>query len=230
MLAPCILPLLPIIVGGSITDTHTARAKLKPYVVTGSLVISIVLFTLLLKVSTAFISIPPSFWSWLSGLIVIFFGITMFFPLWWGKLVHKSGIEKISNKWLAQGQKKESFVGDIVVGLALGPVFTSCSPTYFLILGTELPSSFVVGLINLFAYALGLALVLLLIAKLGQRIVKKLGGVSDPRGLFKKTIAILFILVGIALITGIDKKIESKILDSGFNITNFEQQILEKVQ
>ena len=57
ILAPCVLPLLPIIIGGSLTEKSIKR----PIIITVSLALSIVLFTLILKVSTAFITIPESF-------------------------------------------------------------------------------------------------------------------------------------------------------------------------
>ncbi|USN58208.1 MAG: hypothetical protein H6767_08005 [Candidatus Peribacteria bacterium] len=43
-------------------------------------------------------------------------------------------------------------LGSILVGISLGPVFSSCSPTYAIILAVILPTSFLFGLVNLFAY------------------------------------------------------------------------------
>src|SRR5664279_2944506 len=60
VLAPCVLPLLPVILGGSVVrDGHD---RWRPYMITGSLVASLVLFTLLLKASTALIGIDPRVW------------------------------------------------------------------------------------------------------------------------------------------------------------------------
>ena len=53
VLAPCTISLLPVIVGGSLSGGQSFRRAL---VVTGSLGVSVILFTLLLKVSTAFIN------------------------------------------------------------------------------------------------------------------------------------------------------------------------------
>lgn len=227
VLAPCILPLLPVIIGGSVSD---GSSKWKPYVVTGSLAVSVILFTLILKVSTALISIPQSFWTWFSGIIILLFAITMLFPNLWAKLSHKTGAERASNTWLAKASQKNHFGGDILLGAALGPVFSTCSPTYFIILATVLPQSFAVGFVNLLAYALGLSLILLLISILGQKFANKLGILSNPQGWFKKLIGILFLLVGIAIITGLDKKLEAYILDLGFfDITKVENSLLENI-
>ena len=225
VLAPCVLPLLPVIIGGSVSSP---RNKWKPYIITGSLALSVIVFTLLLKVSTAFIDIPQSFWTYFSGGILIVFAVSMLFPNMWSKLGHKTGIGTWANKVLAKGDKKENFTGDIIMGAALGPVFSTCSPTYFVILATVLPQNFFIGLINLIAYALGLSLILLLIALLGQKFTSKLNILSNPEGIFKKVIGVIFLIIGIGIMTGLDKKLEILILDSGyFDFTSIENRLLE---
>ncbi len=225
VLAPCILPLLPVIVGGSLTGEKPSKSR--ALVVTASLGVSIIAFTFLLKVSTIFIMVPPSFWTWLSGGIVLILGIVTLFPTLWEKIPLVGALNRESNKVLGAGFQKKSFWGDVIVGASLGPVFASCSPTYFLVLATVLPRSPLVGFIYLLSYALGLSISLLLIALIGQRIADRLNLVANPEGWFKKTLGVLFILLGIAIITGIDKTVENKILDSNFNITIFEQKLLD---
>ncbi len=227
MLAPCILPLLPVVVGSS----ANGRSRYTPYVVILSLAISIIVFTFLLKVSTAFITIPSYVWSYLSGGILVVFGLTLLFPSLWEKVPLVSKLSLNSNKALGQGYQKKSLLGDVLIGAALGPVFSTCSPTYFVILATVLPTSFFLGTLYLLAYVLGLALVLLLIALLGERLTKRLGGLADSRGYFKKVIGVLFVIIGLLIVLGLDKKIETKILDSGyFDVTKLEYQLLEKVE
>ncbi|MCX8513596.1 MAG: hypothetical protein ORN26_00855 [Candidatus Pacebacteria bacterium] len=45
-----------------------------------SLCVSIIVFTFLLKVSTLFINVPEYFWKYISGIILILFGIVTIFP------------------------------------------------------------------------------------------------------------------------------------------------------
>ncbi|MEZ4104174.1 MAG: redoxin domain-containing protein [Candidatus Paceibacterota bacterium] len=227
VLAPCILPLLPVVIGGSATD-H--KNPWKPYIITASLAVSVIVFTLLLKATTLVIDIPPSFWKWFSGGLLLLLGIILIFPSLWEKLKFNAVINNSSQKLLAKGSNKQSVWGDILMGAALGPVFSTCSPTYFVILATVLPSSFGLGLVYLLAYTLGLSLVLILIALLGQKLVSKLYGAADSRGWVKRGMGILIALVGLAIVTGVDKKIETAILDAGFlDITKFEQNLLDKV-
>jgi len=227
VLAPCILPLLPVVVGSA----ATGRSKATPYIVVGSLAVSIIIFTYLLKASTVFITVPPEAWTYLSGGILIFFGLTLVFPALWEKMPGISLISRKSNAVVGTGYQKKSVWGDVLVGAGLGPVFSTCSPTYFVILASVLPASFLLGTLYLLAYVLGLSLVLLLIALLGERLSGKLGGFSNSRGWFKRSVGLLFIILGLAIAFGYEKQLEVAILDSGyFDITKVEQFFLQKVE
>jgi cytochrome c biogenesis protein CcdA len=224
VLAPCVLPLLPIIIGGSVGS----KGKYKPFIIIASLSVSLVLFTILLKASTLLIDIDPSVWKYISGGLVAIFGLIYLFPDVWTNISVKLGFSKNSDQLLEKASEKDGFLGSVLLGAALGPVFASCSPTYSLIIATILPVNFFEGLIYIIVYILGLALVMLAIALLGRRLTKKLTKFADPKSWFKKILGILFLIVGISIITGFDKKVETAILDSGyFDITKTEQLILE---
>lgn len=226
VLAPCILPLLPVVVGSS----AAGRSRATPFIVVGSLAVSIILFTYLLKASTAFIAIPPFVWTYLSGGILIAFGLTLVSPALWERLPGMSRLSAGSNKLVGAGYQKKSVWGDALIGAALGPVFSTCSPTYFVILASVLPVSFALGTAYLLSYVLGLSLVLLLIALLGQRFADQLTRIADSRGLVKRWIGVLFLVLGLLIATGYEKKLETALLDGGyFDITRFEQKLLERV-
>ena len=227
VLAPCILPLLPVVIGTS----AAGRSTWTPYIVVGSLALSIILFTYLLKFSTALIMVPPEFWKYLSGGILFLFGLVLIFPALWENLPGVAKLSISSNKLIGTGYQKKSFWGDVIIGAALGPVFSSCSPTYFVILASVLPASFALGSLYLFTYAAGLSLALLLIALLGQRFADRLLVAADSRGLFKRSVGIIFIAVAIFVMTGYDKKVQVWILESGFvDSVKWEQNILQRFQ
>jgi len=216
-----------VIVGGSLTGDGKDAQKKKVLTIVISLGLSVIAFTLLLKVSTLFIAVPEYVWKWISGGIIIGLGfITVFPTLWEGKWLAK--ISAKSNILLGKGAQKKSFWGDVIMGAALGPVFSTCSPTYFIVLATVLPVQPVVGIVYLLAYAIGLCLSLFVIAFVGQRIMTKLNVAADPKGWVKRSLGILFLIVGIAIIFGLDKKLETIIVNANiFDVTKIEQKLLE---
>jgi len=228
VLAPCILPILPVVIGGAVSDAHDKR---KPFVITGALAVSVIVFTLLLKVTTLFIEIPQSFWTYFSGTILILMGLLFLFPSVWERLPINALLNSRSQQVLSKGNRKKSFWGDVMMGAALGPIFSTCSPTYFVILATVLPASFTAGMVYLMAYTLGLSIMLLAIAILGQRLVGRLAAASDPHGWVKRGIGLLILLVGVGIIFGLDKAFETALLDGGFfDVTQVEQRLLDSVE
>ncbi|MBP9813097.1 sulfite exporter TauE/SafE family protein [Candidatus Saccharibacteria bacterium] len=230
ILAPCILPLLPIIIGGSIVESENDKKEnkwLKPVIITASLAVSVIVFTIIIKATTLVLGVPTNFWKFASGFIVIILGLNFLFPEYWTKISAKLGLFKTSNQALGKAYQKKGIMGSILIGASLGPVFTSCSPTYALILATIIPASIFKGALYLSAYVLGLALTLLLVALVGQAFVDKLKWMADPNGLFKKVVGILFIIVGVSIMFGIDKKFETYLLDQGVYdpISNIEQSL-----
>lgn len=208
VLAPCVLPLLPIIIGGSVSGD--VSDKKRPLIITASLAASLFIFTLLLKVTSVLINIPPNAVVYFSGGIIIALGLLTLFPNIYARLIAKLGVEQRAQKSLGKSfNNKRSLIGPIVTGAALGPVFSSCSPVYAYILATVLPVNFAQALIYIIVYIVGLSIALLLIGYYGQRFIGRIKFASNPRGWFQRAIAILFIVVGLLVFTGYDKKLQT---------------------
>jgi cytochrome c biogenesis protein CcdA len=218
VLAPCILPIVPVIVGGGSLhqDNQKGISLRHPLTIIASLVISIVLFTLLLKATTALLGIPTAVWAVISGGIIFLFGLNLLFPFLWERIMIATGAATMSNRMMGKSQSGKGVKKDIFLGAALGPVFNSCSPTYALIVAVILPASFVTGFGYLMAYALGLGLILLLVSIFGAVLVRKMKWASNPNGVFQKIIGSIFVIVGLIVIFGIDKKVQEYVLENGW--------------
>lgn len=204
VLAPCVLPLLPVIIGGSLGgDTQDKR---RPLIIAGSLAISLIVFTLLLKATTLLIRIPPQAITYVSGGIIVTIGLATLFPMAYAYVIGSLGLEHRSQELLGSGFKNSTWVGPVIIGAALGPVFSSCSPVYAYILATILPAHFAAAIAYVISYVVGLALVLLAIGYYGRRLTSRLSIVSNPRGVFQRGLGVLFILVGLAIVTGTGTK------------------------
>ncbi len=226
VLAPCVLPLLPIIIGGSVSGD--VKDKKRPIVIAAALAVSIIFFTLLLKATTLFINIPPQVITYFSGGIIIALGLVTLFPSFYAKLIARLGIEQATQKALGKGyNNKSSLIGPIITGAALGPVFSSCSPVYAYILASVLPVNFAQAFAYIISYVLGLSLVLLLIGYYGQTFIGKIKFASNPKGAFQRTLAVLFIIVGLMVATGYDKRFQTFVsTHTPFNIDAISAQFL----
>ena len=67
----------------------------------------------------------------------------------------------------------------------------------------------------LVVYAAGLALALFVLAFVGQRAIKRLGWALNPHGLFRQIVGLLFVAVGLLVLTGGDKLLQASLLESG---------------
>jgi cytochrome c-type biogenesis protein len=228
--APCVLPLLPVIIGGAIADAANDKPErqwLRPALIAASLAVSVVIFSLAIKGTTVLLGVPQVVWQASSGVIVILLGVYFLWPHPWELFALKMGIVNRSNAALGKAYQRRGWAGTILIGAALGPVFSSCSPTYALIVATILPVSFGQGVTYLIVYALGMSTTLLLVAYLGQAFVARLRWLANPNGWFKRAIGIAFILVGLAVVFGLDKDLQVFVLERGWYdpVSGLEQRL-----
>lgn len=159
VLAPCVLPVLPVILGGSLGT----QKRYRPLIIVTSTAVCIVLFTLLLKVSTALIGIPQYVRTLVSSVIIILYGVTLLRPTLWERIAVLIGANK-ANSLVTAAKMYTGIRGDVLLGASLGPIFASCSPTYALLLSVVFPHSILAGIGYTSVYAFGFGLLLLALA------------------------------------------------------------------
>ena len=224
ILAPCIFPLLPILLG---TSSANKTGRNRAFTVIASLLISITVLTLLIYGTSNVLGINEGVLRFISAIIIILVGLVTLFPNVWEKFSLKLGLSNSSNKLLGKAMKKDGLYGDILIGVALAPVFSSCSPTYGLIIATILPQNFVTGTIYLLWYVFGLGVMFALIAILGRKFTSKLAWATNPDGWFKRSIGALFLVIGLAVMFNLDKSFETWLLNFEIydTLVNFEIQL-----
>ena len=189
---------------------------------------SLVVFTLLLKASTVLIKVDPRVWTYLSGGLILVLGVSLLFPGLWSRLSQAVGLDNRAHALLekAHGHRNRT-VSAVLTGAALGPVFSSCSPTYAWAIATVLPASPALGMVYLSTYCVGVGVGLLAIALLGRRLLSRITWASKPGGAFQRTIAALFIVMGLFIVTGLDQAVETRLLTADpFSITRLEQRLI----
>ncbi|QOD92951.1 DUF3179 domain-containing (seleno)protein [Chryseoglobus sp. 28M-23] len=226
VLSPCVLPLLPVILAGSAAES----GRRSVYLIIGSLAVSVVAFTLLIRGASALLGVPNDVWLIVSGALVLFIGVTLAFPAVWERISVRTGLQRASGELVDSSAQRTGVTRPLLLGLSLGPIFTSCSPTYGLILAAVLPTSFGVGVANLVAYTVGLSAVMLLIALGGQSVTRRMRWAVNPHGVFRRALGGLLIVIGALIATGVIKDVEAWLVERGIlGAVVLEQGILDQV-
>lgn len=220
VLAPCVLPLLPVIVGGSVIDGKKSR----PRVIIASFAVSVLIFTLSVKFLVEQFGLFPDDITRISAWILIGVWIVFLFPMLWQWIMAKTKIEHATQK-ATQKTWKGGAWSDILLWFVLGPIFNTCSPTFAVILATVLPASFAFGLLNILVYIAWLVIVLSAIAYWWRKIVTKLRRAANPRWWFRIVMALVIILVWIALLNKWDKQVETWFIDQWIVIDTTQREI-----
>lgn len=219
VLAPCVIPILPVILGSSTTQ----RSWKKPLIVILSLATSIFLLTLILKLAVDSTGLRSENLTILTVIVLAGFGLIITFPKLWDIISIRLGLARKSDGLLHKFSQRSDIIGYALVGFALGPVFNSCSPTYLLVILPLLEQDIWAGILYLISYLLGLVLVLCLIALLGHKFTRKVKWAYNPNGVFRKLLGLFFILIAFMIALGIDKQIEAYLLSN----TDFYLQLIE---
>ncbi len=212
ILAPCVVSLIPILLARTSDGSKSHSATL---VIVG-LGISIIVFSILLKSTTLLLGVPSATWAIISGVIIILFGLVTLLPRLWDWVVLKTRLPIVAQQNMSKASTKKGIWGDLLLGASLGPVFSACSPTYALIVASILPVDPLLGLVYLIAFVIGLSLMLALLAIFGRALVKKLGWGINPKGVFRKVLGIILLVIGVMIVTGLDKDLLTLLVESGW--------------
>jgi cytochrome c-type biogenesis protein len=209
------------------SSTNTEKGRNRAFTVILSLLVSIFVFTIIIFGTSNVLGIETGTLRAISAVIISVIGLITVFPVLWEKISSKFKISTSSNLLLGKAMKKDGVIGDILIGSALGPVFSSCSPTYGLIVATILPQNFVEGTLYLLWYLLGLGLVFALVVVFGRKFITKIAWMTNPEGWFKRSMGALFIIIGISVLFNYDKSFEAWLLQLEFydSLIEFELRL-----
>lgn len=207
---PCILPLLPIVLGTSTTGRHTLR----PVAIVFGFTVAFTAFALIFSFVGSFLGLSPGTWRIVAAILIGLFGIFMLFPKLQAKVFAK--LEPLMQKAAPRGalQKNDLWSG-FLLGLSLGAVWTPCAGP---VLGSILTlitakQSLVQASALLFAFSLGAGLPMLLIAYGGQYAVQKVRFLSNYTGIIQKTFGFIVVLTAIGIALQLDLTIQNFLIE-----------------
>lgn len=219
ILSPCILPVLPIILSG------TVGGKRKPVGVVTGFIVSFSLFTLALSALVQTFSISPETLRIVAIVIIISFGVTLLIP----KL--QTALEVILSK-LARtkgSSKRDGFFGGVMTGLSLGLVWTPCvGPIMASVISLAVSQQVDGGsVIIVAAYSLGTAIPMFAIMAGGRKLLNHFPKVTGKTKEIQRFFGIIMIAAGLMIGFGADRSFQTLILKAfpnyGTGLTSFEQ-------
>ncbi|WP_028974224.1 cytochrome c biogenesis protein DipZ [Spirochaeta cellobiosiphila] len=225
ILSPCILPVLPLVLSGSV------GGKRKPIGVIIGFILSFSFFTLLLSTLVQTLNIPPEALRWVAIAIIFIFGIMLIFPTILG--VFETFLSRIIK--IKPQSKSQGLGGGILLGSSLGLIWTPCvgpimASVISLAISQQVKGSSIVLII---AYALGTSIPMIAIMLGGRKLINALPFIKHSASSIQRVFGVIMIFLALAIGLGWDRQFQSYVLNKfpqyGTGLTSFENtKIVQK--
>lgn len=211
-LAPCILPILPIILG-----VGTGGSKWRPVFVVLGFILSFSILGAAFATAGSFLGVSNETFRTIAVILLLLFGAALLFESTYEKLMAGASawLGRMGAKISSGSATKKNATSGLLVGVSLGLIWTPCAGP---ILGTILTlaateGDFVTTAILFAAYALGAGLPMLGIAYGGAWFFKKFSKLGLHVHFFNKLFGILVILTALAIFFGYDRVIQAYLVE-----------------
>ncbi len=212
ILSPCVLPLVPIVLGAAVTAHPLGAVALA-----GGLALSFTGLGLLLALVGFGLGIDAGTFRLAAAVIMVVLGAILVVPSWQARL---AGAGSPVSAWADRhfgGFAASGLAGQFAIGLLLGAVWSPCvGPTLgaaslLASQGQDLPR--VALTMVMFGIGAGLPLVLLgLLSR--STLMRARTKLMSAGQLGKGLLGAAFILIGVAIISGADKRIEAALVEA----------------
>ena len=205
ILSPCILPVLPVVLAGSV------GGKRRPFGVITGFVLSFSVFTLILSTLVQALRIPPDALRVAAVVLILFFGLVMLVP----PLRH--AFEMVASRIAARGSRRgnsKGFTGGLLVGVGLGLVWTPCvGPIMASVISLAVTQSVDgAAVFIILAYSLGTSIPMLAIMLGGRALMERLPFLSRNPARIQQVFGVLMILVAVSIGFGWDRCFQAAVL------------------
>ncbi|HEV2339655.1 MAG TPA: cytochrome c biogenesis protein DipZ [Patescibacteria group bacterium] len=223
ILAPCIWPVLPIVLSSSL-----ARGHQRPLGITLGVILSFTIFTLSVSSLVRLFHLDPNVLRIFAVSIIIFLGLTMIIPPLTTKF--ELFLSRLSNTIGQNAANKQGsgFLPGFITGLSLGIVWSPCAGPILATIAALAATgqvSFQVVLVTL-AYVTGAGIPLFAFAYGGQQFMTKARGMNKYTGRVQQVFGVIMILAAIAIFTNYDQTLQLQLLNEfpalGTAVNGFE--------
>ena len=211
-LSPCVLPILPVVLGAAATE-H----RLGPAALGAGLGLSFVAIGLFVATIGFTIGLDAGVFRPLTALLLLTIGIVLIFP--WLQERVAAFASPVSN-WTSErfgGGRGAGLGGQFGVGLLLGAVWSPC-------VGPTLGAAAVLAAqgkdlaqvtVTMLLFGLGAALPLVLIGMLSRQVMIRLRGrMLSAGGALKSALGVFLVVASASVLTGFDKTVEAALVEA----------------
>lgn len=212
ILSPCVLPLLPIVLGSAVTE-H----RFGPLALAAGLAVSFTSLGLLLAIAGFSLGLDASLFRYVAAVLAIAVGAVLIVPAWQTQLATAGGPVSAWADRTFGGAHVSGLSGQFGLGLLLGAVWSPCvGPTLgaaslLASQGRDLGQVALTMAVFGFGAALPLAVLGLLsraaLVSMRERMLS-----AGKAG--KALLGGILLLIGISIVTGVDKRIETILVDA----------------
>lgn len=192
IISPCILPILPIILAGSLTGS-----KKRPFGIIIGFVLIFALFTYFSRKIVQYTGIDLNLIRHASFIILILLGIIMlstYLTEKFGQLTQR--LANTGSTFSAANNPQGGLISGILFGGLIAIIWTPCAGPILaaVIVQTVIQKTNILSFLTLVAFGMGAAIPMLLIALFGRKIMEKLGSLKRHTSLFRKILGAIIIL------------------------------------
>lgn len=208
ILAPCILPILPFLLG-----TSGGKSKLRPFMIIAGFVGSFSVLGAAFATAGSFLGVSNTAFRNVAVALLLLFGLALLFESVYDKAMAR--LQPVLAKWSAKisggATKRTDALSGVLVGVSLGLVWTPCAGP---ILGSILTlasrtSDYVTTLLLMFAYALGAGVPMFFIAYGGHALQARLLKAGKWQGVLNKVFGLLVVGMAVLILTGYDLALQA---------------------
>jgi cytochrome c biogenesis protein CcdA len=204
ILAPCILPVLPFLLG-----TSGGRSRWRPLMIVAGFVAAFSFIGAALATAGTFLGVSNDALRTAAGILLLLFGLALLFEGTYEKLSAKFGpaLAGLGSRLSGGASLKTDAASGFVVGLSLGLIWSPCAGP---ILGTILTlaarmQDYLTTLLLMFAYAVGAGLPMLAIAYGSHRLQERLKRAGSAWKTLNRVLGAIVVLTAIGILTGYDR-------------------------
>jgi cytochrome c-type biogenesis protein len=205
VVSPCVLPVLPILLSG------TVGGKARPAGIIAGFIGVFVLLTLFLSSLVNLLGLDPVPLRWVAIGLLFVFGLTLAIPAI-QKRFEALAARAVPQRTVGNGN---GFLGGVLVGGTLGLVWTPCvgpilaSVTTLALSGQVTAFAAVITL----AYAVGVALPMLGVMQGGRNLLKRVPALLNNLSRIQQGFGLVLAVFAVLMALGIDKQLQTFIVD-----------------